>query len=401
MNGHLKKIVLILSFTLMLGLFIIWLFLPSRYLLTSSAELSSGRVANAVNILEKGYEKYPDNTDICFNLAKAYLQVGEVELANEIVFSKKSQFRLMKKSAYYDFLVNLAESNYQLGNQKTAKLFAMKYLEYEQNKKPSKWIAKNLISLGKILPEMSIELWEKAFNISYALKDSELKESIKALLLPKYFQHAEDLKLQKKYLEALSALKKSEIVGKNAEIDFREAVIYHELMETDLTQEKFEEAIQLDPNNDNYKISYSVALKDIALATKDKAIKNEYFEKIKLLLSSVEDSPRKISLLNKIINLNAKYKITNVKLKVTKLGDFFYPSLVFKIDPISDTILQKYKIVFSDVGQNTIDEYESPITNEDIKQEIEVICRNPVDSGNLVSAKVFVNDEFIKEFTNK
>ena len=120
-----------------------------------------------------------------------------------------------------------------------------------------------------------------------------------------------------------------------------------------------------------------------------------------MLLVSGGDDPRKSTLLNKIINLNVKYKVINDNLKITNVGDYLYPSLAFKIKPVSDAVLKKYRIVFLDENKKQLDLYEAPITESEINQTIEVTSRNPVNNASLVNAKLFVNDEFVKEYTNK
>ena len=397
-----KRIALIFSFLLIIsGVLFFWLNTPARYFLESNANLSSGKIARAINILEEASKKYPDNYKINFALAKAYLSSGEIEQANEIILSKNKPKTILKNRSFQNFLVDLSESNYTIGNIKYARLFGAEYLNNHNPNEVSKKIVKNYVRIGEIFPEKSIELWEKAFNIASALGKSELKESLKALLLPKYFQIADNLRSRKMYEDAVSILQKARVLGKSAELDYKEAVIYGDLGEINLAQRQFEEALQLEPENDNYKIAYANFLKNAAFKTGDQTKKNEYSEKVKLLLAGGEDDPRKSGILNKIINLNAKYKIADGGLKVTMVGDYFYPSVTFKIKPVSATTLKKYKIVFLDKDKNQLDTYEAPVTNDELNQLIEVTCRNPVDDANLINAKLFVNDEFVKEYSNK
>ena len=103
-----------------------------------------------------------------------------------------------------------------------------------------------------MFPEKSVKLWERAYNIASALKHSELKENVKALLMPKYLQIAQDLKLMKNFEEALSTVQKAKILGRNSEVNYQEALIYSELGKIDLSQKSFEEALQIEPDNDNY-----------------------------------------------------------------------------------------------------------------------------------------------------
>lgn len=397
-----KKAVLILGILLLStgGLFF-WLKTPYRYLFQSNADLTSGKVARAVEVLQEGLKEYPDNFKINFNLAKGYLSLGEIEQANNIALKKKLINSLKENKNFQDFLVDLAESNKRLGNYKEAMVFVKQYLEYQDPNEVSKRIVRNYIRVGQLLPEKSLEFWEKAYNIANHLKETELKQSIKALLLPQYLTAVENLKINKKYDEALDILNSAEIFGKNAEVKYLKAIIYSELGKMDLACGQFEEALQIEPNNEDYRISYVNVLEKAALKTKDQKKRTEYSEKVKLLLASIEDNPKKASLLNKIINLNAKFKITNSDLTITKVGDYLYPSLVFKIKPVSDELLKKYRIVFLDQEQRQIDIYEAPFVDSDTDQLIEVTSRSPINGANLIGAKLFINDEFVKEYSNK
>ncbi len=396
-----KKFALLFGLLLVIiGLVFSFVDTPFKYLFQANANLTSGKVARAVKLLEEGYKKYPNNYKITFALAKAYYLAGETELADKTIFSKKTIDALKCDKDFRDFLVDLSDANHTLGNNRFAKYFATQYLACQENPEPSQQTVKNLLRIGQLLPEKSLSLWEKGFNISNAIKEPELKESLKALLLPKYFQIAEDLKKQKKYQAALEILNRARVLGRCAEVNYEKAKLYIELGKIDQAQKLFEDAIQLEPENDDYKISYANALKDVALHTNDKAKRNEYFEKIKLLLAG-DDNPAKATLLKKIINLNAKYKITNSNLKLKIIGDYSYPSLTFKIEPVSDTDIKKYKVIFLNEQRQELDEYEAPLTNNELNQPIEVTCRNAVENDNLINAKLFVNDELVKEYTNK
>ena len=368
-----------------------------KYIFQSNAYLKSSKVAKAIELLEEGSKKYPTNNKIKFLLSRAYLLSGETELANKTILSKETIEALKQYSDFQDFLVELSEANYHLGNGKHAAYFANQYLSVNKKFKLSKKTVKNLLVAGQVLPDKSVELWETAYNIAHALKRPELKESLKALLLPKYLQIVENLKSEKNYDEALSVLNKAKVLGKSAEVNYELAKIYTELGKAEQFQKCYEEAIQLEPENDEYKIAYANALKKAALSIKDKIKRDEYFEKIKLLLAN-EDDPRKISILKKIINLNAKYKITHTNLKLTMIGDYLYPSLLFQIEPVSDVSLKNYKVIFLDENQAQLDIYEAPIAAEELKHPIEVISRNPIEKSNLVDAKLFVNNEFVKEY---
>lgn len=395
-----KKFALLFGLLLLIsGLGLLFIDTPFKYLFQANTYSTSGKVAKAVKLLEEGHKKYPDNNKITFALAKAYYLIGETELANKTIFLKDTIISLRCDRNFRSFLVDLSDENHNLGNERIAKSLAKEYLVCKRNIEPTQKTIKNLIRVGQILPENSVELWEEGFNIAHALKEPELKESIKALLLPKYFRTVDALKKEKKYDEALKILNRAKAMGKCAEVSYEQAKLFADIGKIDLAQSSFEEALQLEPDNDEYKISYANALKKAALSTKDRVKANEYFEKIKLLLAG--DDPVKASLLKKIINLNAKYKITNSNLGIKLIGEYLYPSLTFKIDPVSDIYLKGYKVIFLNNENMVIDEYEATLTKDELNQIIEVTARNPVESNTPVNAKLFVNNEFVKEYNIK
>jgi|SRR3989338_2593010 len=399
---YMKKSFFILFLLLALsGILFYWFSTPNRYLLESNAHLSSGKIAKAVRVLEKGVEVHPKNHKINFALAKSYFLLGEIELANKAILSKDTIPLLKDNKLLQDFLVDLAIANLNVGNKSLTRFFAQKYMVSQNKEEVSKRAAKNYVSIGRILPEYSLVLWEKAYNIAYELKDTELKEGIKALLLPEYFHIAESLSNEKKYIEALDILKKARTIGRNAELNFQEGIVYGKLDKIGLAQRHFEEAISLDPDNVNYKLTYANVLKDAAIASKNQNNKTEYLEKVKLLLSSIEDNPKKTTLLNKILYLNKKYKISDANLMLAMIGDYSYPSLAFKIKPVSDTVLEKYKIIFLEKDKKWVDVYEADINNSDLDQIIEVTSRNPVNDTAYINAKLYLNNEFVSEYTNK
>lgn len=395
-----KKFALLFGLLLLIaGLGLSFIDTPFKYLFQANTYSTSGKVAKAVRFLEEGHKKYPDNNKITFALAKAYYLTGETELANKTIFLKNTIASLRCDRNFRSFLVDLSDENHNLGNKQIARSLAKEYLICKRNIEPTQRTVKNLIRVGQILPENSTELWEEGFNIAHALKESELKESIKALLLPKYFREVAELKKQKKYDEALKILNRAKALGKGADVSYEQAKLFTDIGKIDLAQNSFEEALQLEPDNDEYKISYANALKKAALSTKDRVKANEYFEKIKLLLAG--DDPVKASLLKKIINLNAKYRVTNSNFEIKFIGEYLYPSLAFKIDPISDIELKGYKVIFLNNENIVIDEYEATLTKDELNQIIEVTSRNPVENNNPVNAKLFVNNEFIKEYNIK
>lgn len=398
-----KKVSFIFGFLLLVvSALVLFSSTSNRYLVEGRTNLSSGKVAKAVEVLSEGLKKYPENKEISFTLAKALLLSGEVEKASELVIEKRILNTLKKNSSFQNFLVDLSEGNYRQGNEKYARMFGNEYLKCHDASEVSKKIVKNYIRIGQVLPEKSTGLWERAYNVANALKENELKETIRALLLPKYFQLAEELRLKKQYKEALDVLHKGEIIGKNADINYQEALIQGELGKIKLAQKLFEEAIQLEPTNTNYKIAYADTLKKAAAKTKDETIKKEYLEKAKLLLTGIDENLQKPNLLNKIINLNAKYKILKANLDLVLVGDYYYPVFEFKIKPVSNTLLRNYKVVFIDENKKKeLDAYEAPITRGDLNQLIEITCRNPVPEGNATAAKLLINNEFAGEYTSK
>lgn len=376
--------------------FVFWSGTPDRYITEASANLTSGKVAKAIEILNEGYNRYPDNEKICFLLAKSFLLSGEVEETNKIVLEKKLYNALSNKEEFQNFLVDLAEANHRQQNTKEATLFAKKYISIIPQDEASKRIVQNYIKIGQVLPDESIKLWENAFNIASALKDNELKESLKALLLPKYLQQAKDLQLENKIESAFEILDKAKVLGKNADINLQEALLYKSLGKMELASKKFEEALQLDGENEEYKLAYAETLEEASQKEQDKEKKKEYSERIKLLLGDSTTDVKKASLLSKIINANAQFKILDGKIQITKVGDFLYPDLSFKIKQLSDTVVKSYRVIFFE-GNSQIDIYESPISEEELEQLIEITSRNPIEEGKEASVRIYVNKEFVSE----
>lgn len=376
--------------------FVFWSGTPDRYITEASATLTSGKVAKSIEILNEAYNRFPDNEKICFLLAKSLLLSGEVEDANKIVIEKKLHNSLSNKEEFQNFLVDLAEANHRQQNLKEATLFAKKYISIIPQDEASKRIVQNYIKVGQILSDESIKIWENAFNIASALKDNELKESIKALLLPKYLQQAKDFQTENKIELAFEVLDKAKILGKNADINLQEALMYRSLGKMELANKKFEEALQLDGENEEYKLAYAESLEEASQKEQDKEKKKEYSERIKLLLGDGSTDVKKASLLSKIINANAQFKILDGKIHITKVGDFLYPDLSFKIKQLSDTVVKSYRVIFFE-GNSQIDIYESPISEEELEQLIEVTSRNAIEEGKEASVRIYVNKEFVSE----
>ncbi len=397
-----RNLVFICGFVLIFaGAVLLWSNTPYKYIFEGSAQIKGGKVAKAVEILKEGTKKYPDNPKINYLLANAYLLIGEIDLANKIVLEKKIINSLKNNKEILDLLVDLSKANYRVGNKELARIYAYKYLENHDENKTSHKIIEHYILLGQVLPERAVVLWEKAFNIAHALSEIELKESLKALLLPKYFEVVKELKSKKDYEAALEVLKKAELLGKSAEVNFQKALLYSEIGKPEQAYSLFEDAIQLEQENNDYKIAYADLLKDEALMTKDQIRKDECFEKIKLLLNDIHEDPRKTSLLNKIINLHAKYKVLNANLRLDMIGEYLYPTFGFRIKLVSDVKLEKYKIVFLDEKNTSLDVYESLVTDDDIDRLIEVTSKKPVENNRTINAKLFLNNDFVKEYSNK
>jgi len=378
--------------------FVFWTGTPYRYLMEGSTDLTSGKVAKAIETLNDGLNHYPDNDEIAFLLAKACLSSGEYEDANKVVKDKQLFVSLKGNKEFQDFLVDLAEANQRAGDLKLASFFAKKYLSIQPDES-SKRLVKNQIKIGQILTDETeaVKIWEGAFNVAAALKENELKESLRGLLMPKYLQLVKDLRAEKKNEDALDVLERAEVLGKNAEVTFQEALIYRDLEKIEIASKKFEEAIQIEDENDEYKIAYAEALEQAASKSDDKEKKKEYAERAKLLIGDGSTDQRKSSLLSKIINLNAKFKVQDGAIKVSRVGDFLYPTISFKIDQVSDIEIRSYRVIFFE-GSSQIDIYESSITQEELNQLIEVTSRNPISENKEVSARLFLNKEFIAEF---
>ncbi|GEM_PF-3544899 len=384
-----------------LGLFYFFVSSPYRYIFESDTSIRSGKVAKALSVLEEGHKMYPKNIEISFALAKSYLLSGEIDEANKLIAVNKLSKILIKNPNYQNFLVSLAESNYNNGNKKYAKLYILDYLKNHDENEITKRLVKHYITSGHIIPEKSLELWEKAFFGASKLRQTEMKESIKALLLPKYFRLVSELKSENKINEALKVLKKAKLLGKNAEVYYQEALLLSELGDIDSAQRDFEEALHIDPENYNYKITFANVLREAAEKEKDRASREEIIEKVKLILAGSQDDPRKTSILKRIIALNAKYKISNELLEIAPVGEFLYPSLMFRVQSLTEVPVKNYRIEFFDEYENGIDIYQSDFVEADVTQAVEVTCRNPVKNTGEIMAKLFLNDEFVKEYTAK
>lgn len=370
---------------------------PYGYLIESNANLSSGKAARSINILEDALRKYPNNDKIIFALSKSYLSSGETEQASKIL-RKKTRKILKDNKDFQDFLVALSKSNLKVGNKKYAKLFGIEYLENQAHDEVSVRVVNNYIHIADVFPKKTVELLEKAYNIATDLKQLELIEQLKALLLPKYIKLANDLRLISKYKESLNVLRKAEDLGKNAELSCQQALLYSDLGNIKLAHKKFEEALQLEPDNNSYKLTYANFLKDLALHTEDKSRKNEYFEKVELLLAGGPDNPEKTNLLNKLMILNPKYKIIDFNLKITSEMDYFYPSLSFKIKLLSDFLPKKYRILFLDNNENQLDDHEDSIESGSVEEQIEFTSEKPIGDISQITARLFLDNELVKEY---
>lgn len=396
-----KKIIIITSSVFFLIICLgFWLNTPFKYLIEGKAELKRDKVARSVKVLEEGSSRFPNNKIISFELAKAYLKLEEIDKVNNLVIKKGLIDEYGGNSDFQNFLVNLSKANKKFGNDKHALYFASEYFKKESKNNISKKTIKNYIDLGHIVPQKSTLIWERAYKISVALKEVELQKTLTTLLLPRYLEKAQEFKEVEEYEESITTLNKAEALGKNPEINIERAKIYSFLDRIDLAEADFEEALSTDPKNDDYKIYYAEALQLAAKNTEDLLKRKEYSEKAKLLLSGNSDDPRRTTILKKIINLNAKFKITNATLFLRNVGEYYYPTFAFKIDPVSDFILKNYTIVFFNNKNEKLDSYQAEIENiEELKNLIEVTCRNPVGDDNLIVAKLFINNEFVQEYS--
>lgn len=397
-----KKITFVFGLLLITaGILYFYLSMPYRFVLEGKANLKSGKVAKAVGLLEGAVRKYPDNNEIIYTLAKGYYLLGETDKASKLILDKKLLHSLRDSEDFCNFIVDLAEVNRHAGNFKYAERFGGFCLDSCDEKKISKKLIENYIRIGNILPDKALSLWEKGYVLASRLRNSELKETLKGLLIPKYLNIAGTLRKEKKYSDALEILNKASKYGENAEISFQKGVLYNKIGDLENAEKELEEAIQLNHENDDYRNVYARILSEAASKTLDNNKKNEYYEKIKLLYAGDKNNPAKAGLLRKLINLNARYNVTNTNLKTALVGDFVYPSFSFKTRPIDEHLLKKYKIVFLDKDKSQIDIYESIFTESDINQLIEVTSMNPVTGDGFISAKLFLNDELVKEVITK
>ena len=88
-------------------------------------------------------------------------------------------------------------------------------------------------------------------------------------------------------------------------------------------------------------------------------------------------------------------------LEITMLGEYFYPLLKFKIEPVSNVLVKNYKVIFLENNKNPIDIYESPVNDLDLNETIIVTCKTAIDSDDSIKARLFLNDELIKEYEKK
>jgi len=209
------------------------------------------------------------------------------------------------------------------------------------------------------------------------------------------------LKSEEKNDEALKVFKKAKLLGKNAEVYYQEALLFNKLGDIESAQKDFEEALHIDSENNNYKIAYANILKEAAEKEKDRERREEIIEKIKLILASSQDDSRKANILNKLIALNAKYKISSESLKIASVGEFLYPSLIFMVQALTEVPVKNYRIEFFDEGENSVDIYQSDFAEADTSQTVEVISKNPVKNTGEIMAKLYLNNEFVKEYSAK
>lgn len=395
-----KKLIILATLITLCFLLFLWINSPERYLLQGKADLKRDKVAKAVKNFKEGLNKFPDNTQLGYYLTKSYLLLDEVEKANEVFFEKRLNETLKEKKELDDLIIALSEKNKKIGDKELSEDLAKEYLKNENQEEISRRIVHNHIRVGLLLPERSLELWEKGYKISNLKNYEDDKKVLTSLLLPAYLKKSEYYFESANYDEALSLLNQAENIGKNGRINFTKAKIYNKLGHFNLAQEQYDQALELDPNNDNYKIEYSKALKNESEKTRDHLKKEEYLEKIKLLLANSDDDPRKMSILSKIINSKSKFKVSDVQFSARAIEEYFYPEFKFKITPIASEV-KKYKVVFLDETKNEIDLYEKEFSSEELNQIVEVIGKSPVASDKLIYARLFIDNELVKEYSIK
>lgn len=394
-----KKILISVTiiFTLLL-IFLFWFNTPFRYITFGEAEIKRDKIANAVRIFEQGVEKFPTNTMLIYCLAKSYLKLEEIEKANELVLDDRFYETFATNRLYKDFLIDLAEANKKFGNEDLAIMLAEEYLKNEDESLVSPRIINNYIRISQILDKKSLDLLEKSYNLAETTGAKNLKKRIITLLIPKYFELAEEYNLSESYESALTILNKIEFLNDSPRGHFEKGKIYFKLNKTNLAQTEFESAIDKDPTNDDYKIGYAQALEEAAKNTDDELKKKEFREKITLLLADDTNNSKKSDVLKKLMNFNSKFKISNVAVFLKEVGEGFYPTIEFQITELPDYTLEEYKVVFLNDNKETIDTYVSKITKDKLNQPIAVTSKNPIENDSLIYAKLYINNEFVKEY---
>ena len=395
-NKITKMRIKLLSFGLVLlciGIFLTWHNSSYRYIFQAKNEINYGQVANAVKTLTKSASLFPDNKKINFLLANAYLLTDEIEKANKLALNKE---KLEQDAEFKNFLIDLADANKRKGNQKLAVYFVNQYLQLQIQEKSVKNEIENLIRIGQIYPEKSIKMWEKAYKSALKLKKkNDFKSKITILLLPAYFEKAEYYLSNKNYEKAINIISSAETISKNPYISLLKAKALSKAGRFELAQSEFEKALQQDPNKSAFRKEYIKALEEAINKTSNENKRNIYRGKINILSSS--HSPSRANLITKIINFNAKYKITNGNLIYKIINENKYPSLAFKLSTLSDIPIKKFKVEFQDENEKLLDSFETNLKQNELNELIEVTCMCSTNDKS-VHAKLYINDTLAKEF---
>jgi len=394
-----KRIILLIGLILLLiGSSMLWINSPYRYILESKAKLKSGKTASAIELLTEGLSRYQNNTELNLHLARAYLQLGKIEDANNLVEEKNVLVGVSLNNELLTFILELAIANQQNNNNLFAKDLANFYLKLIENKPVSLQIAKELIKLSSILQDKSEVILETALDIAGRYENNEAISEIKIALLPKYLTRAEDLLAKKQFDKALEILNTSEKLGKDSQVSLLKAKIFIQQGDINKSQTEFEDAIELNPNDTQIKIAYAEVLNNFSNKTTDKTKKVEYLEKASLLLNNTDTDILKSTIKRNLEILNTKFKITDGDLSIKTQGEFSFPILTFKIIPLQEINLKTYKVIFETIGKKQIDVIESIITKSDLNNIIEVQCTVPVSNDKLVYAKLLIDGKQVQEF---
>jgi hypothetical protein len=71
------------------------------------------------------------------------------------------------------------------------------------------------------------------------------------------------------------------------------------------------------------------------------------------------------------------------------------------VQALTEVPVKNYRIEFFDEGENSVDIYQSDFAEADTSQTVEVISKNPVKNTGEIMAKLYLNNEFVKEYSAK